>query len=42
VLNVANGLTVLRLALVPVFVVLLVQPGAGWRIAAFVIFGWPR
>ena len=39
VLNVANGLTVLRLALVPVFVVLLVQPGAGWRIAAFVAFG---
>ena len=39
VLNVANGLTVLRLVLVPVFVVLLVQPGAGWRIAAFVVFG---
>ena len=39
VLNVANGLTVLRLMLVPVFVVLLVQPGAGWRIAAFVAFG---
>jgi len=39
VLNVANGLTVLRLVLVPVFVVLLVQPGAGWRIAAFVAFG---
>jgi CDP-diacylglycerol---glycerol-3-phosphate 3-phosphatidyltransferase len=38
VLNVANGLTVLRLALVPVFVALLVQPGAGWRIAAFVAF----
>ena len=39
VLNVANGLTVLRLALVPVFVVLLVRRGAGWRIAAFVAFG---
>ena len=39
VLNVANGLTVLRLVLVPVFVALLVQPGAGWRIAAFVAFG---
>ena len=39
VLNVANGLTVLRLVLVPVFVVLLVQPGAGWRVAAFVAFG---
>ena len=38
VLNVANGLTVLRLVLVPVFVVLLVQPGDGWRIAAFVAF----
>jgi CDP-diacylglycerol--glycerol-3-phosphate 3-phosphatidyltransferase len=38
VLNIANGLTVLRLVLVPVFVVLLVQPGAGWRIAAFVVF----
>ena len=39
VLNVANALTVLRLVLVPVFVALLVQPGAGWRIAAFVAFG---
>jgi CDP-diacylglycerol--glycerol-3-phosphate 3-phosphatidyltransferase len=39
VLNVANGLTVLRLGLVPVFVALLVQHGAGWRIAAFVAFG---
>jgi len=38
VLNVANGLTVLRLVLVPVFVILLVQPGDGWRIAAFVAF----
>jgi CDP-diacylglycerol---glycerol-3-phosphate 3-phosphatidyltransferase len=38
VLNVANGLTVLRLVLVPVFVIFLVQPGDGWRIAAFVAF----
>jgi CDP-diacylglycerol--glycerol-3-phosphate 3-phosphatidyltransferase len=37
--NVANALTVLRLGLVPVFVSLLVEGGAGWRIAAFVVFG---
>ena len=37
--NVANALTVLRLGLVPVFVLLLVGGGDGWRIAAFVAFG---
>jgi CDP-diacylglycerol---glycerol-3-phosphate 3-phosphatidyltransferase len=36
--NVANALTVLRLALVPVFVVLLLAGGPGWRIAAFAAF----
>jgi CDP-diacylglycerol--glycerol-3-phosphate 3-phosphatidyltransferase len=39
VLNVANGLTMLRLGLVPVFVVLLTHHGPGWRITAFVAFG---
>jgi CDP-diacylglycerol---glycerol-3-phosphate 3-phosphatidyltransferase len=37
--NVANALTVLRLGIVPVFVLLLLEGGAGWRIAAFVAFG---
>lgn len=40
--NVANGLTVLRLALVPVFLVLLLHDGgeqALWRVAACVVFG---
>ena len=37
--NIANALTVLRLALVPVFVLLLLAGGPGWRIAAFVTFG---
>jgi CDP-diacylglycerol--glycerol-3-phosphate 3-phosphatidyltransferase len=37
--NVANALTMLRLGLVPVFVLLLVGGGDGWRIAAFVAFG---
>ena len=36
--NVANALTVLRLALVPVFVLLLVAGGTAWRIAAFAVF----
>ena len=36
--NVANALTLLRLALVPVFVLFLVAGGPGWRIAAFVVF----
>src|SRR5713226_2928278 len=37
--NLANGLTVLRLALVPVFVLFLVEGGSGSRLAAFVVFG---
>jgi len=37
--NVANALTVLRLALVPVFVACLLAGGTGWRVAAFVAFG---
>jgi CDP-diacylglycerol---glycerol-3-phosphate 3-phosphatidyltransferase len=37
--NLPNGLTLLRLALVPVFVVLLVNGGAASRVAAFVVFG---
>ena len=36
--NLANGLTVLRLALVPVFVAFLVQDSPAWRIAAFFAF----
>jgi CDP-diacylglycerol--glycerol-3-phosphate 3-phosphatidyltransferase len=38
VLNIANALTVLRLALVPVCVGLLVAGGSAWRAAAFVAF----
>ena len=37
--NVPNGLTLLRLALVPVFVVLLVSGSTESRIAAFIVFG---
>jgi len=41
--NVANGLTVVRLLLVPVFVVFLVEAGhpasTGWRLAALAAFG---
>jgi CDP-diacylglycerol--glycerol-3-phosphate 3-phosphatidyltransferase len=37
-MNVANALTVLRLALVPVCVTFLVQGGSGYRTAAFVAF----
>lgn len=37
-LNLANALTVLRLVLVPVFVLLLLAGGTGGRIAAFVVF----
>jgi CDP-diacylglycerol---glycerol-3-phosphate 3-phosphatidyltransferase len=39
VLNVANLLTVTRLALVPVFVWLLFADGTRWRLAALVVFG---
>ncbi|WP_223907950.1 CDP-diacylglycerol--glycerol-3-phosphate 3-phosphatidyltransferase [Actinomyces capricornis] len=38
VLNIANALTVLRLVLVPVFVWLMLQPGALMRLAAVVVF----
>jgi CDP-diacylglycerol---glycerol-3-phosphate 3-phosphatidyltransferase len=38
VVNIANALTALRLGLVPIFVVLLLTGGAGWRIAAFAVF----
>lgn len=36
--NVANGLTVLRLLLVPFFVAFLTEGGTGWRVAAFALF----
>ncbi|MCK2219805.1 CDP-diacylglycerol--glycerol-3-phosphate 3-phosphatidyltransferase [Actinomadura sp. ATCC 31491] len=36
--NIANVLTVLRLVLVPFFVVCLFLPGTGWRIAALAVF----
>lgn len=36
--NVANGLTVLRLLLVPFFVAFLTAGGNGWRVAAFALF----
>jgi CDP-diacylglycerol---glycerol-3-phosphate 3-phosphatidyltransferase len=36
--NAANALTVLRLALVPVFVACLLAGGTGWRVAAFIVF----
>ncbi|MGI5269946.1 CDP-diacylglycerol--glycerol-3-phosphate 3-phosphatidyltransferase [Nonomuraea sp. CA-218870] len=36
--NIANVLTVLRLALVPFFVVCLFLPGMGWRLAALAVF----
>jgi CDP-diacylglycerol---glycerol-3-phosphate 3-phosphatidyltransferase len=38
ILNIANGLTGLRLVLVPVFVAMLVAGSPGWRIAAFAVF----
>src|SRR6266851_2853032 len=38
VMNIANALTALRFGLVPVFVVLLLAGGPGWRIAAFAVF----
>jgi len=37
--NVANVLTVVRILLVPVFVVCLVNGGTGWRLAALAAFG---
>jgi CDP-diacylglycerol--glycerol-3-phosphate 3-phosphatidyltransferase len=37
-MNVANALTVLRLVLVPVFVLLLLAGGTGFRIAALAVF----
>ena len=37
--NVANVLTVVRIFLVPVFVVCLVHGGTGWRLAALAAFG---
>jgi CDP-diacylglycerol---glycerol-3-phosphate 3-phosphatidyltransferase len=36
--NAANALTVLRLALVPVFIACLLAGGPGWRVAAFATF----
>ena len=36
--NAANALTVLRLALVPVFVACLLAGGDGWRVVAFAVF----
>jgi len=36
--NVANGLTVIRLVLVPVFVACLLAGGTGWRLAALATF----
>ncbi|MFI6601164.1 CDP-diacylglycerol--glycerol-3-phosphate 3-phosphatidyltransferase [Nonomuraea sp. NPDC050536] len=36
--NIANGLTVARLALVPFFVVCMLIPGTGWRLAALGVF----
>src|SRR5262249_44870217 len=38
-INIANALTMLRLALVPVFVAFLMTGGTGWRITAFAVFG---
>jgi CDP-diacylglycerol--glycerol-3-phosphate 3-phosphatidyltransferase len=37
-LNVANFLTVIRILLVPVFVVFLTMGGTGWRLAALAVF----
>ena len=36
--NVANALTIVRILLVPVFVVCLVAGGTGWRLAALAVF----
>lgn len=37
--NVANALTVVRIFLIPVFVVFLVAGGTAWRLAALAVFG---
>jgi CDP-diacylglycerol--glycerol-3-phosphate 3-phosphatidyltransferase len=37
--NVANVLTIVRIALVPVFVACLLAGGTGWRLAALAVFG---
>jgi CDP-diacylglycerol---glycerol-3-phosphate 3-phosphatidyltransferase len=37
--NVANALTVVRILLIPVFVLCLVHGGTGWRLAALAAFG---
>jgi CDP-diacylglycerol---glycerol-3-phosphate 3-phosphatidyltransferase len=39
IVNVANVLTVVRILLIPVFVVCLVHDGTGWRLAALAAFG---
>jgi CDP-diacylglycerol--glycerol-3-phosphate 3-phosphatidyltransferase len=36
--NIANALTLLRIALVPLFVWLLLMDGIGWRLGAFAVF----
>ncbi|GAA3509502.1 CDP-diacylglycerol--glycerol-3-phosphate 3-phosphatidyltransferase [Streptosporangium album] len=36
--NIANVVTVIRLAMVPFFAVCLFLPGSGWRVAALVVF----
>lgn len=36
--NIANVVTVIRLAMVPFFVVCLFLPGTGWRVTALVVF----
>jgi len=38
-INAANALTIVRLVLVPVFVVFLLAGGPGWRVGAFFAFG---
>ena len=39
IVNVANVLTVVRIFLIPVFVLCLVHGGTGWRLAALAAFG---
>jgi CDP-diacylglycerol--glycerol-3-phosphate 3-phosphatidyltransferase len=39
IVNVANVLTVVRIFLVPVFVLCLIQGGTGWRLGALAAFG---